>query len=99
MASRSFTDRSGAAWRVWSTVPQDTRGCLPGYEQGWLTFENEGTAERRRLAPIPDDWEEVSEERLILMCRVAEAPRVGRFSSPPGGMPALPGGAEDERGG
>lgn len=96
MASRSFTDRTGAQWRVWSTIPQDTRGCLPGFEQGWLTFEQSGSAERRRLAPIPDDWEAASEERLILMSRVAAPPRVGRSSSPPGGMPAVAGGGSDE---
>lgn len=32
------------------------------YSNGWLCFESEG--EKRRLAPVPLDWEEVGPDRL-----------------------------------
>ena len=91
MATRAFTDRDGDAWKVWETVPQDARGCLPAYARGWLTFERTGTGDRRRLAPIPDGWADVSEERLLLMCRVAEPVRGIARVTPAHGVPALPG--------
>ena len=37
---------------------------IPGYELGWLCFE--GGGQRRRLAPIPPDWERCSCEALDL---------------------------------
>ena len=89
MATRVFTDRLGDGWKVWETIPQDARGCLPAYAKGWLTFENSGNGERRRLAPIPEGWAEASEERLLLMCRVAEAGRTGWRNTPPHGVPTL----------
>ena len=39
--------------------------------QGWLTFESE--EERRRLVPIPRDWEVAAQDRLELYCRAAQA--------------------------
>lgn len=79
MASRDFPDRDGARWRVWSTIPEDVRSCLPGFENGWLTFEQEASGERRRFVPIPDDWEQAAEERLLLWCRVAQPVRPVRL--------------------
>jgi hypothetical protein len=32
------------------------------YSQGWLCFESEG--EKRRLAPVPDGWDESGPDRL-----------------------------------
>jgi hypothetical protein len=32
------------------------------YTNGWLCFESEG--EKRRLAPVPPDWEEAGPDRL-----------------------------------
>lgn len=78
MASRLFSDRDGAQWRVWSTVPQDTRSCLPGFERGWLTFEHQGTSARRRFPSIPDGWEAAPDDKLLLWCRVAEPVRSTR---------------------
>lgn len=43
----------------------------PGYEQGWLCFENE-EGEKRRLVPVPEDWEEATPDRLWMWCRVAK---------------------------
>lgn len=41
-----------------------------GYERGWLCFES-GDGEKRRLAPVPDDWEGSADERLEVWCRLA----------------------------
>ncbi len=41
-----------------------------GYENGWLCFENvEG--EKRRLVPVPNEWETAGDDQLWLWCRVA----------------------------
>jgi hypothetical protein len=43
------------------------RGVVqPGYENGWLCFAAGG--QRRRLAPIPADWEDCSERALEAHC-------------------------------
>lgn len=36
------------------------------YAQGWLAFQCRG--ERRRLAPIPDDWVDLETGELIALC-------------------------------
>lgn len=90
MATRAFTDRQGEGWKVWETIPQDARGCLPAFAKGWLTFEHATSGERRRLAPIPEGWTDASEERLLLLCRVAEPSRTGWRTTPPHGVAALP---------
>lgn len=38
-------------------------------EQGWVCFERPG--EKRRLAPTPAGWDEVSEDELLNLCRRA----------------------------
>jgi hypothetical protein len=38
-----------------------------GYEQGWLAFDS--VLGSRRLAPIPDHWEEFPDDRLVALCR------------------------------
>jgi hypothetical protein len=43
---------------------------VSGYENGWLCFECE-TGEKRRLVPPPSGWEELTPERLWLLCRAA----------------------------
>jgi hypothetical protein len=37
---------------------------------GWLAFETKG--EKRRLAPIPEEWEQASDEQLYRMLERAE---------------------------
>ena len=41
-----------------------------GYENGWLCFESE-SGEKRRLAPVPDSWENATMEKLWMWCRAA----------------------------
>jgi hypothetical protein len=75
MPSRDFQDGNGITWRVWNTVPISGAVINTGFERGWLTFESSGGT-LRRLAPIPEGWEDVSPERLDLFCRAAvQVPR------------------------
>lgn len=43
---------------------------LGDIQAGWLAFES--AAEKRRLYPVPPDWETMPEERLDLLRRVAQ---------------------------
>ena len=70
MATRVFKDGNGESWRVWNTVPISGAVINPGFDKGWLTFESASGA-LRRLAPVPDGWEDFSSERLDLLCRAA----------------------------
>ena len=42
----------------------------PEFENGWLCFESEA-GDKRRLAPVPDSWENASTEKLWMWCRAA----------------------------
>jgi hypothetical protein len=77
MGLREFTDSSGTTWRVWSTQPTNPAIVSPELRDGWLTFDSGWS--RRRLVPIPPDWEGAEIERLQLLCHVAKA---GRSSDP-----------------
>ena len=78
MASRSFIGPDGTSWQAWDVVPGQhsdwpthARAHLPeSMSQGWLCFECEG--EKRRLHPIPDSWDTVSDDDLWALCRGAE---------------------------
>jgi hypothetical protein len=70
MAQREFTDSKGVRWLVWSTVPLATSVLASDMRKGWLTFESE--SERRRLVPVPRDWEDASPERMELYLRAAQ---------------------------
>jgi hypothetical protein len=69
MAYREFTDEEGRGWRVWDTHPQKPLFVSAGFENGWLSFETEG--EKRRLAPIPPDWDTGPEPSLRELLRSA----------------------------
>jgi hypothetical protein len=84
---RTFTDSSGNSWRVWNTHPANPSVLDPELRGGWLTFDHE--SDRRRLWPIPPNWESFSEERLELACRAATTTR----RSDPYGVAVVP---EDE---
>jgi hypothetical protein len=69
VAYREFVDDAGTLWRVWDTHPvaaNTLRTVSPTYATGWLTFESGG--ERRRLAPIPPDWEIASRALMGHWC-------------------------------
>jgi hypothetical protein len=66
---REFVDDAGTFWRVWDTHPvaaNTLRTVSPNYSEGWLTFECD--AERRRLAPIPPEWELASRKLMGHWC-------------------------------
>jgi hypothetical protein len=46
-----------------------------GYGSGWLTFES--LDEKRRLVPIPSQWESVSQAELRALCEKAK--RIARI--------------------
>jgi hypothetical protein len=70
MAQREFTDTKGTRWLVWSTTPTPRSVLGSDMQNGWLTFESDG--ERRRLVPIPRDWELAEPDRMELYCRAAQ---------------------------
>lgn len=51
----------------------------PGLERGWLLFTS-ALDERRRLFPIPPEWEDASLEQLRVWCRGALVPAQARKS-------------------
>lgn len=73
MAIREFTDSAGVWWRVWPTIPREDAVYDEHLRSGWLTFESAAT--RKRLAPIPDGWDETPSDRLELLCRAADVVR------------------------
>jgi hypothetical protein len=89
MPLRSFQDREGHEWRVWSVVPQSSAASTLDemFRDGWLCFERIDLGERCRLtlSEVPAGWDSLSDERLDLLRRVATAvtvasaePEVGR---------------------
>jgi hypothetical protein len=78
MALRTFTDPRGLEWQVWDVRPEAFSEITPGtagLESGWLVFQS--PSEKRRLCPIPPEWETCPPERLYLLSRVApSAPAV-----------------------
>jgi hypothetical protein len=73
---REFVDDGGTFWQAWDTHPlaaSTLRSVSPEYAGGWLTFES--SAERRRLAPIPPDWERATREQMSEWCARATRAR------------------------
>lgn len=76
MGYREFVDDRGTPWRVWDTHPlaaNTLRSVSPGYAGGWLTFESPD--ERRRIAPIPPDWEFATRDQITEWCARASPAR------------------------
>lgn len=74
MALREFNDASGVLWRAWDTHPSprsvSSKALAETLRNGWLTFECH--VEKRRYAPIPKDWEFLSDEVLRRLLFMAE---------------------------
>ena len=84
MGYREFVDDAGTRWRVWDTYPvaaNTLRSVSPGYAEGGLTFECE--CERRRLAPIPPDWDHASGHLIEHWCARALRVRGSLREEPP----------------
>ena len=78
MPLRSFA-YDGVEWTVWDTHPEaqsgaSTRaGVAADYTRGWLTFQCE--EEKRRLAPVPAQWFELTEVQLAALLARADPVR------------------------
>ena len=89
IAHRIFEDIRGKRWHafaVQSSPATTARGALPdSFRQGWLVFES--SDEMRRVAPIPELWEELSTDDLRLLCHRAQASprRTIKFEGEQGG--------------
>jgi hypothetical protein len=71
---RVFADARGVKWDVFAVYPEaraSAHSKLKGtYSQGWLCFESPG--EKRRLSPIPNEWQGLSEAELQQLSERAE---------------------------
>jgi hypothetical protein len=80
---RGFTDSLGVAWKVYRVEPEPVSPTLARLRESmmaprterrrpWLLFEA-STGERRRLTPVPTEWEEnCTEADLAEWCRSAD---------------------------
>lgn len=94
MPLREFVDPEGVSWRAWDTRPGQRSMAslaLPDeLRQGWLSFECEH--EKRRCAPIPEDWEFLSEAALCRLIQQAIPVRKPAATSRPKPPAPPPGG-------
>lgn len=72
---REFRDFSGTQWNVFRAIPHSAPSkrekILPEtFRLGWLVFECD--KERRRLAPVPENWEALTEGELEQLCTRAD---------------------------
>lgn len=75
MAVRVFTDRAGRRWSVWRVKPtSSTAGLQERFQNGWLCFERADGLGRARLPldDAPASWDQLPDERLELLSRLAE---------------------------
>jgi hypothetical protein len=86
MALRSFVSRDGATWTAWQ-VRAETTTNIPGTPAEWLAFQSADGTERRRLLEVPDGWDQLPDDRLDLLRRMAEpVTLLASRHSPPGGV-------------
>jgi hypothetical protein len=75
---RTFIDRNGVSWQVWRVTPSvrlDGSSPPGAYlpeeaASGWLAFETPA-GERRRFYAPPDDWEDLTDAELGVLCHHA----------------------------
>jgi hypothetical protein len=71
---RLFDDTHGVRWDVWAVYPEGRPSqvsALPGtFQTGWLVFES--ISEKRRLGPIPSNWQSLPPGELERLCEQAE---------------------------
>ena len=85
MAVITFTDAAGTSWDVFQVRRASTKegAVTPGREAGWLAFSS--GFERRRLAPVPEAWEQLPAPALEQLCREARPvqPRIASAARAP----------------
>ena len=72
-ASREIADDTGVRWTVFEVHPSGATGrpsVRERFRNGWLAFDC--GPETRRLAPIPHEWQDLSDSALLQLCRGAE---------------------------
>ena len=72
---RTIADASGVVWTIFEVKkqggPKEQWTYLPEqFGNGWLCFECEG--EKRRLAPVPEGWQEAGPDRLSSWLQAAK---------------------------
>jgi hypothetical protein len=71
---RLFDDAKGVRWDVWAVYPEVRPSQLsalpPTFQSGWLVFES--VSEKRRLSPIPTNWQSLPPGELERLCERAE---------------------------
>lgn len=70
---REIEDARGIRWSVFAIHPSASRGTKAlseRYRNGWLAFDS--GVEIRRVAPIPEKWETLSDSDLMTLCNQAE---------------------------
>ncbi len=75
---RVLEDIRGNRWFAFAVQPSSAgleHGALPeSFRKGWLVFETAN--ELRRVAPIPNNWEDLPSDELLLLCyRAPSTPR------------------------
>ena len=82
MTIRALRDDRGVEWQVWAVRPSSAaRGAAeprpllaPHLVGGWLTFES-AAGERRRVVPIPEQWDALDDAALAGLLRDAARQR------------------------
>lgn len=83
---RTFSDKSGVTWAVFAVHPSARTiegGTLPpNFAEGWLSFEHGD--EVRRFAPVPANWESLSDDQLCELWEKADlsTKRITTMQSP-----------------
>jgi hypothetical protein len=75
MALRTFKDPNGQEWNAWHVWPEGGGvGVNERYRDGWVCFEPVGGGSRCRIpiGELPSGWENLPDERLGLLRRIAE---------------------------
>jgi hypothetical protein len=79
-AHRAFTDSRRVTWDVFAVYPvvrPPPHAQLTGtFQQGWLCFDS--VLEKRRLSPIPRNWQSLSGRELEQLSRRAEVAPIRR---------------------
>jgi hypothetical protein len=80
-AHRAITDERGVIWDVYAVYPEANLSTkLRGaFQHGWLCFDS--GAEKRRLSPIPDNWQRLDDEQMERLVDSAERARSRRARS------------------
>jgi hypothetical protein len=72
MAYREFRASDGSTWTAWLVQAGATAASLSGTPREWLAFQKQDGTERRRLLKLPVGWEDLPDERLDVLRRMAE---------------------------